>query len=56
MTQFPDFTALALGRPDGDAPVLTGQRVVTRLRMQPKPLLVQWYQSARQLFQRRFRI
>ena len=43
-------------RPQGDTPLLTGQRVVTRVRMEAKPLLVQWYQSARRLFQRRFRI
>jgi len=43
-------------RPAGEIPLLTGQRVVTRIRMRPKPLLVQWYQSARRLFQRRFRI
>ncbi len=35
---------------------LTGQRVIARIRMSPKPLLIQWYQSARQLFQRRFHI
>jgi len=40
----------------GQAALFTGQRVITRVRMSPKPLLVQWYQSARQLFQRRFHI
>ena len=40
-----------------DSPELfTGQRVVTRIRMSPKPLLIQWYQAARRLFQRRFHI
>ena len=40
-----------------DAPnLLTGQRVVARLTMTPKPLLVQWWQSGRRLFQRRFHI
>ncbi len=38
------------------APLLTGQRVVARIRMQDKPLLTQWWQSARRLFQRRFHI
>ncbi|NQT01785.1 MAG: hypothetical protein HQ580_07180 [Planctomycetes bacterium] len=36
--------------------LLTGQRVVARIRMHPKPLALQWWLSARQLFQRRFHI
>ncbi len=36
--------------------LLTGQRVIARIRMQDKPLLAQWWQSARRLFQRRFHI
>ncbi len=36
--------------------LFTGQRVVARLTMTRKPLLVQWWQSARRLFQRRFHI
>jgi len=37
--------------------LLTGQRVVVRIRMFPnKPLAAQWWRSARQLFQRRFHI
>jgi putative peptide zinc metalloprotease protein len=36
--------------------LLAGQRIIARIRMRPKPLLLQWWQSARQLFQRRFRI
>ena len=45
-------------RPSADSSVrlLTGQRVVVRIRMFPKPLAVQWWRSARQLFQRRFHI
>jgi putative peptide zinc metalloprotease protein len=35
---------------------LTGQRVVVRVRLQPKPLAAQAYHYARQLFQRRFHI
>ena len=38
------------------ARLLTGQRVIARIQMSPKPLIVQWWQSARQLFQRRFHI
>lgn len=40
----------------GPVALLTGQRVVTRIRMAPEPLLVQWCHAARQLFQRRFHI
>jgi putative peptide zinc metalloprotease protein len=36
--------------------VMAGQRVVARIRLGSEPLLLQWYQSARQLFQRRFYI
>ncbi len=36
--------------------LLGGQRVVARLTMPRKPLLVQWWQSARRLFQRRFHV
>jgi putative peptide zinc metalloprotease protein len=45
-------------RPDRDSPVrlLTGQRVVARIRVHSKPLAVQCWRSLRQLFQRRFRI
>lgn len=43
-------------RPADDTSLLTGQRVVTRIRMKDKPILAQWYESARKLFQRRFRI
>ena len=44
--------------PDPNSPVhlLCGQRVIARIRMPAKPLAVQWWQSARQLFQRRFHI
>ena len=38
------------------ATLLSGQRVVARIRMKDKPLLTQWWQSARRLFQRRFHI
>jgi len=45
-------------KPDAGSPVrlLTGQRIVARIRMHPKPLALQWWLSARQLFQRRFHI
>ena len=45
-------------KPDAGSSVrlLTGQRVVARIRMHPKPLALQWWLSARQLFQRRFHI
>ena len=45
-------------RPTPDCPVrlLSGQRVVARFQLPSKPLAAQWWRSARQLFQRRFRI
>jgi putative peptide zinc metalloprotease protein len=45
-------------RPNRDRPVrlLTGQRVIARIRVHSKPLAVQCWRSLRQLFQRRFRI
>lgn len=45
-------------RPNAGSSVrlLTGQRVVARIRMLSKPLAVQWWLSVRQLFQRRFHI
>lgn len=36
--------------------LLSGQRVITRFQMPPKPLALQWWRSLRQLFQRRFHI
>jgi putative peptide zinc metalloprotease protein len=42
--------------PDSSVRLLTGQRVLARIQMPSKPLAVQWWQSARQLFQRRFHI
>jgi len=41
---------------EGRVTLLTGQRVIARIGMSPKPLLIQWYQAARRLFQRRFHI
>ena len=45
-------------RPDWDDSVhwLTGQRVVVRIRLRPKPLARQLWHYGRQLFQRRFHI
>lgn len=42
--------------PSDTVKLLTGQRVIVRLRTKPKPLAVQWWHSLRQLFQRRFRV
>jgi len=51
------FFEIRIAPIDSDSgPLLTGQRVVARIRMQDKPLLAQWWQSARRLFQRRFHI
>jgi len=45
-------------RPEPNSPVrlLSGQRVIARIRMPSKPLAAQWWRSIRQLFQRRFHI
>ena len=46
-------------KPNADSSIrlLTGQRVIARIRMRrDKPLIKQWWLSARQLFQRRFHI
>jgi putative peptide zinc metalloprotease protein len=42
--------------PDQAIRIMPGQRVLARIRLGSSPLLKQWYQSARQLFQRRFYI
>ena len=42
--------------PDSSVLLLTGQRVVARIKMPSKPLAFQWWRSLRQLFQRRFHI
>ena len=36
--------------------LFSGQRVIVRVEMSPKPLMIQWWRSLRQLFQRRFNI
>lgn len=45
-------------RPDPDPSIrlLTGQRIVARIKLRSKPLVFQWWLSLRQLFQRRFHI
>jgi len=45
-------------RPERDSSVrlLSGQRIIARIQVEPKPLVVQCWRSLRQLFQRRFRI
>ena len=43
--------------PDDDSiRLFSGQRIIVRIKMAPKPLLLQWYRLLRQLFQRRFHI
>ena len=42
--------------PDSDVRLLTGQRVVARIRLPSKPIAARWWRSLRQLFQRRFHI
>ena len=43
-------------RPDPQAKILSGQRVVVRFHMPAKPLAVQWWRSILQVLQRRFHI
>ena len=45
-------------RPDplDNVKLLTGQRVIVRANLKSKPLASQWWQSLRQLLQRRFHI
>jgi putative peptide zinc metalloprotease protein len=45
-------------KPDIDSSqrLLTGQRVIARVKLESKPLAVQWWLALRQLFQRRFHI
>jgi putative peptide zinc metalloprotease protein len=41
---------------DDSVRLFSGQRVIVRIEMPPKPLILQWWRSIRQLFQRRFHI
>lgn len=41
---------------DDTVRLFSGQRVLVRIEMPPKPLMLQWWRSLRQLFQRRFHI
>ena len=41
---------------DDSVRLFSGQRVIVRIAMSPKPLMLQWWRSLRQLFQRRFHI
>ncbi len=42
--------------PDSEVPLMTGQRVVVRLSMHPKPIAVQAWRSLLQIVQKRFNI
>jgi putative peptide zinc metalloprotease protein len=42
--------------PNSSVRLLSGQRVVVRFKLHPKPLIAQWWRSVRQVFQRRFHI
>jgi putative peptide zinc metalloprotease protein len=42
--------------PDDPGRLLTGQRVLIRAELPPKPLAEQWWRAIRQLFQRKFQI
>ncbi|HUV62582.1 MAG TPA: hypothetical protein VMW24_01730, partial [Sedimentisphaerales bacterium] len=50
------FEILITPNPDSPVRLLCGQRVIARIQMPAKPIALQWWQSLRQLFQRRFHI
>jgi putative peptide zinc metalloprotease protein len=54
----PHFHICIVPQVDGEAagPLHAGQRVVVRFSLPARPLVLQWWRSARQLLQRRFQI
>ncbi len=55
MTTAEKFFEVRITPPAGETwPLLTGQRAIVRLTLPSRPLAAQWWQSLRQLFQRRF--
>jgi putative peptide zinc metalloprotease protein len=50
------FEVWIIPQADSSQSLLTGQRVIARVKLRSKPLAVQWWLALRQLFQRRFHI
>jgi putative peptide zinc metalloprotease protein len=56
LTAAENFFEVRVQPADSSVELFSGQRVIVRVEMSPKPLLLQWWRSLRQLFQRRFSI
>ncbi|MBN1973505.1 MAG: hypothetical protein JW787_07680 [Sedimentisphaerales bacterium] len=56
ITAAENFFEVRVTPTDDSVRLFSGQRVIVRLEMPPKPLIFQWWRSLRQLFQRRFHI
>ena len=56
LTAAENFFEVRVQPADSSVKLFSGQRVIVRVEMSPKPLLFQWWRSLRQLFQRRFSI
>ncbi len=56
ITAAENFFEVRIEPDDDSVRLFSGQRVIVRIEMSPKPLIMQWYRLLRQLFQRRFYI
>ncbi len=56
ITAAENFFEVRVQPDDNPVRLFSGQRVIVRVEMSPKPLLFQWWRSLRQLFQGRFHI
>ena len=56
ITAAENFFEVRVQPQDDEVRLFSGQRVIVRVEMSPKPLIFQWWRSLRQLFQRRFHI
>ena len=56
LTAAENFFEVRVQPADNAVRLFSGQRVIVRVEMSPKPLMLQWWRSLRQLFQRRFNI
>ena len=56
LTAAENFFEVRVQPADNAVRLFSGQRVIVRVEMSPKPLMLQWWRSLRKLFQRRFNI
>jgi hypothetical protein len=56
LTAAENFFEVRVEPADNSVRLFSGQRVIVRIEMPPRPLIFQWWRSLRQLFQRRFHI